>query len=52
MKRSLTEKSIRLAMLMQAVAAPPVSSPADEFTDEGEQGGPESGEVESAGPGG
>ncbi|CAB1096365.1 unnamed protein product [Ectocarpus sp. CCAP 1310/34] len=33
-------------------AAPPVSSPADEFTDEGGQGGPETGEAESAGPGG
>ena len=33
-------------------AAPPVSSPADEFTDEGGQGGPETGQTESAGPGG
>ncbi|CAB1106721.1 unnamed protein product [Ectocarpus sp. CCAP 1310/34] len=32
--------------------APPVSSPADEFTDEGEQEGPETGEAEPAGPGG
>ncbi|CAB1096750.1 unnamed protein product [Ectocarpus sp. CCAP 1310/34] len=33
-------------------AAPPVSSPADELTDEKGQGGPETGEAESACPGG